>query len=779
MKRFFFLLTVFFLLGCFSSLEKFKKEYQNLISFYEERLKKDRLSEDEKIEFARFCYYFHDYERVLKILKKEENWKAKELIAKSLVKLKRYSSALEIFEKIQKKPLSSESLYLYAQALEAKNLYPRALKIYAKVTPPFQKLAQKRIKEIKIKVEKLNLPLISQLLKESEKFQEKIKEEAALILLVEEKMEVTPANTFTWEIHVIEKILNDRGKKLAEVEIGYDSTYERVELDFARSITGEKIFYAGKNNIRDVSKYLNYPLYSNARAFIISIPNVEVGSIIEYKLKIYSSKLVNKDDFTIFYRLREEYPIYKAYFKLIIPQERKIRFKFLNEEYAENINLNPVQKIEKDRKIYIWKFEEILPLLPESKRPSQSYINPTIVISSFKDWDEIYKWWYGLYKDKLELSEEMKIFLKNYLKESDSLYEKAKKIYEYVAKNIRYVAVEYGESGYEPHQAQLVFLNKYGDCKDQTILLIALLREVGISSWPVLISTQERYEVEEDFPALYFNHVICAIKLKDKIIFADPTAETTSFGDLPIMDQNRKVLIFFDEKGYKILKTPQFENSKIIYRMQIKVDEKENAVIRRAITSFGNYASYQRWYLKYTHPEKIKENICEKMTQISPFARLIDYKIENVDDFSKSPILEYSFRTEKFLSRAHNLRIFPALDEIDLDYSLIGKRKRKYPIDFKGIFGKEAEIIIELPSNLRLKYLPSPAKIDTPWFYFYIVYRYDSQKKSIKFSQKFKIKKRFIYPQEYEEFRYHLKKVFYILKRNIILEKINSYEKEE
>ena len=778
MRRFLFFFIIFFLLSGFSSLEKFKKDYQELISFYEEKLNKGKLSQDEKIKFAQFCYYFHDYERVLKILEKEENWKAKELIAKSLVKLKRYSSALEIFEKIQKKPLSSESLYLYAQALEAKNLYPKALKIYEKVTPPFKKLAQRRIEEIKIKVEKLNLPLISQLLKESEGFQKKVKDEAALILLVEEKMEVTDANTSIWEIHVIEKILNDRGKKLAEVEIGYDSTYEKVKLEFARSITGGKIFYAGKNNIRDVSKYLNYPLYSNARAFIISIPNVEVGSIIEYKLKIYSSKLVNEDDFTIFYRLREEYPIYKASFKLIIPQERKIRFKFLNKEYAENINLNPVQKIEKDRKIYIWRFEKILPLLPESKRPSQAYINPTIIISSFKDWNEIYKWWYGLYKDKLKLSEEMEIFLKNYLKKSDSLYEKAKKIYEYVAKNIRYVAVEYGESGYEPHQAQLVFLNKYGDCKDQTILLVALLRKAGIPSWPVLISTDERYDVKEDFPALYFNHVICAIKIKNKIIFADPTAETTSFGDLPIMDQNRKVLVFFDDKGFKILKTPQFENSKIVYRMQIKIDDKENALIKRAVTSEGNYASYQRWYLKYTHPEKIKENICKKMIEISPFAKLIDYKIENIDDLSKSPILEYSFRTEKFLLRAHNLRIFPALDEIDLDYSLIGKKERRYPIDFKGIFEKEAEITIEIPSNLKLKYLPSSAKIDTAWFCFYITYQYDSYKNLIKFSQRFKIKKRFVYPQEYKKFRHYLKKVFYILRRNIILEKINSYEEK-
>ena len=61
MKRFLFFFIVFFLLSGFSSLEKFKKDYQELISFYEEKLNKGKLSQDEKIKFAQFCYYFHDF----------------------------------------------------------------------------------------------------------------------------------------------------------------------------------------------------------------------------------------------------------------------------------------------------------------------------------------------------------------------------------------------------------------------------------------------------------------------------------------------------------------------------------------------------------------------------------------------------------------------------------------------------------------------------------------------------------------------------------------------
>jgi len=775
--RFVFIILLLFFSGCFPSLQKFETQYQKLIAFYERRL--NRVSQEKKIEFAQFLYNFRDYEKVVELLKNEGGKEAKILLAKSLTHLGKYTLALEIFEKISEELDSGEGFYLYGIALEKKNLYPKALKIYQKVKPPYYELAQKRIRKIKAKVEKLHLPYIHKLLEEAKGFLRKIKDEAGLILFVDERMEITSHNTSLWEIHVIEKILNERGKKMAEIEIGYDSTYERIELEFARSINKEgNVFYAGEENIRDVSKYLNYPLYSNARAFIISLPGAEVGSIIEYKLRIYSSRLINKDDFSIFYRLREEYPIYKAQFRVIIPLQKKIRFKFFNEEYARGINLYPQESQYEDKKVYTWKFKEILPLYPESRRPSSSYINPTIAVTSFDSWEEIYKWWYDLYKDKLFLGKEEKKFLRKYLGGIKDPYTKAKRLYEYVAKNIRYVAVEYGESGYQPHQASTVFLNKYGDCKDQTILLVALLREAGVESFPVLISTQDNYLLDKNFPALYFNHVICAIRLNDKIVFCDPTSETTSFSDLPVMDQARGVLLFLDEKGFKILKTPQLRNSRILYNMEIEV-KKGSVLIKRKITSFGNYASYQRWYLKYTHPKKIKEKILEKMREFSSFSRFLKYRITNIDDLDKSPCLEYSFVAEKFLNPAKNLRILPAFNEIGLDYSLIAKEERIYPIDFKGIFTKEAEIVIKLPSNLKLKYLPSSAKIETEWFSFFSNYSFKKKEDAIRLRQSFTIKKRFVFPQEYREFSSHLKEVFYLLRHNIILEKVDDEEEEE
>jgi transglutaminase-like putative cysteine protease len=768
--KFAILISLLVILGCAPSLERFSTSYHKFLSYYDNLLEKEDVDPDLRVKFAQTCYSLKEYQRVKEILEGQEDLPAKVILAKTYTQLKEYDYALEVFNQIKDELQDPEALYLYGTVLEEKNLYPQAIKIYQRVDPPFQERAKGRIDKIKIAIERKIPPYILQLLKESVSFLQRIEDEAAVILLVEETVEIKPNNTSVSILHVVEKVLQERGKKSAEVEIGYDSSYERVELVFARTLTEDgRIIYAGRQNIRDVTKYLNYPLYSNAKAYIISMPSVDVGAIIEYKIKVYSSKLVNEDDFTILYRLREKYPIYEAKFDLILPKDREARFKFFNQDYALGLDLSPKIREEESKKIYSWRFNQILSIIPEESMPPYSYVNPAILITSFNSWEEIYRWWDVLYRDKLQLGDEAKNLVKELTQGLKDDYAKAKRIYEYVAKNIRYVAVEYGESGHEPHHAQEVFLNRYGDCKDQAILLIAMLRVAGIAAYPVLIPTQEAYPIEKNFPSINFNHAIAVVKLGDTFIFMDPTSTTTSFGDLPLDDQDREVLIFLD-KTYKITKTPQLKDNRVTYLTQIEIDEEENAFIKREVSAQGAYASAQRWYLKYTHPNRIRENIENKITRICPFAELIEYKIEDVDDFDLSPRLEYTFSADKFLNPAKNLRIIPSLKDIDLSHSLIAKEKREFPLDLGGLFIKRSLVTIKLPQNLRVKYLPDDTKVETEWFGFKLSYK--AEKETLEISQEFVIKKRIVEKDEYQNFRGKLKHIFHLLRERVILEKL-------
>ncbi|MFH1771638.1 MAG: transglutaminase domain-containing protein [Candidatus Omnitrophota bacterium] len=346
-----------------------------------------------------------------------------------------------------------------------------------------------------------------------------------------------------------------------------------------------------------------------------------------------------------------------------------------------------------------------------------------------------------------------------------------KKIYEFCAKDIRYVAVEYGESGYEPHYANDVFLNRYGDCKDKATLLVAMLREAGLKAYPVLIPTRSVYAIHDDFPAVNFNHAIAVLLHDEKLVFMDATTQTTAFGDIPLDDQETDVLVLFDD-GPRIERTPLLRNNKIIYDTVINIDEDENGKINRTVTTYGNYAAYYRHYLKNTHPNLIKENIQARMVEISPHSWLIDYAFTDPDDFDKIPELRYKFEARKILNPAGNLRILPAISDIDIDTAYASKESRNFPVDFNGIFNKISKITVNLPGNIKIAHLPKNKEVNTKWFKYTL--RYDNDDDNVKIHREFSVNERFVEKDDYPEFKNSLEKVFYLLRERVILEKVDK-----
>ena len=119
--------------------------------------------------------------------------------------------------------------------------------------------------------------------------------------------------------------------------------------------------------------------------------------------------------------------------------------------------------------------------------------------------------------------------------------EKARTLYNWVSKNIRYVSVTLGSGGYVPHSAEEVLHNEYGDCKDHTILLEALLRASGIESVPALINAGDSYTLSTVGVSSPLNHVISYLPTLD--LYVDSTAKFAPFGTLPFDDSDKPVVL--------------------------------------------------------------------------------------------------------------------------------------------------------------------------------------------------------------------------------------------
>ncbi|MGD9015673.1 MAG: DUF3857 domain-containing protein, partial [Candidatus Omnitrophota bacterium] len=520
--------------------------YQRAVAKYKDLIVQGNNLEQANLELGLLYYQHAQYELASQHLSQINLPEAKKYRAISLFKTNDLTEARDAFKRIDHP--DDETLYYHGQACEALNLYDPALDIYQRIDQePYKSLAQKQIQLITRQGEGLHLESLSpdlQRIIAAAPSPDKYPDAGALILWCDEKVELSQENTAVFYEHILIKILNERGKQsFSEIVIGYDSTYEKVELEYARTIRPDGVIVpVGSRHIRDVSKYLNFPLYSNARARIISFPEISNHCIIEYKYKIYRNQLINEEDFTLSYSLQESEPIIQANFKIAIPEEESLNYKIINPEYNKfQAKLDPVMQAYAGYREYIWEFKDIPAIIPEANMPPISKINSIILISTFDTWQEVYQWWWDLAKDKIQADQGIKQAVIDLTEGKQTRLEKIKAIYNFCAEDIRYVAVEYGQAGHEPHKATDIFFNKYGDCKDQAILLITMLRQIGIESYPVLIGTDEYLNLEEDFPSVNFNHCIAAVKLDTDLVFLDPTCSTCSFGNLPSGDQQRKV----------------------------------------------------------------------------------------------------------------------------------------------------------------------------------------------------------------------------------------------
>lgn len=113
-------------------------------------------------------------------------------------------------------------------------------------------------------------------------------------------------------------------------------------------------------------------------------------------------------------------------------------------------------------------------------------------------------------------------------------------------RQVRYTGVEFGEAELVPRPPAETLERGYGDCKDKSALLVALLRQAGIPAHLALLRAGSTSDVEPDLPGLgFFDHAIVYVPAGEEggELWIDPTAEFARAGELPEADQDRLALI--------------------------------------------------------------------------------------------------------------------------------------------------------------------------------------------------------------------------------------------
>jgi len=347
------------------------------------------------------------------------------------------------------------------------------------------------------------------------------------------------------------KMLADAGvKAFAVLNFVYTSANEVVDVDYVRVRKADgTIVKTPDYNIQDMPGEITRtaPLYSDVHEKHIAVKGLGVGDTLEYVIRTHVVKPEVPGHFWYEHSFTKDAISKDESLELNVPRDKYV--KVISPEYK------PEVKEEGDRRVYRWKHQNlVLKEKDPDELPRRLLPTPDVQVTTFASWEEVGKWYGGLQKEPLTVTPAIQAKAAELTKGLKTDLEKVHAIYNFVSLKFHYVGLDFGIGRYQPHAADDVLDNGYGDCKDKHTLLAALLKAAGYDAWPALINPLRKLDPDAPSPA-QFNHLITVVPLSPPI-WLDTTPEVAPFQLLLPTLNNKQALVIPTDKPPLLMTTP-------------------------------------------------------------------------------------------------------------------------------------------------------------------------------------------------------------------------------
>jgi tetratricopeptide (TPR) repeat protein/transglutaminase-like putative cysteine protease len=352
------------------------------------------------------------------------------------------------------------------------------------------------------------------------------------------------------------RVQSDAGvQQLGELIFGYNSANEVVDVHFVRVKKKDgSVITASADAVKDMTASVarDAPEYTDYKEKHVTVPSLHAGDTIEYEIATRTVTPLAPENFWFDYAFVKNAITLDERLEVNLPAGRVHKF-------TTAPKITRTTDFAGDREIHHWQHSNLTrPDAPDqAKKKSQPPASPQpdVQFTTFTTWAQVAEWYANLEKGRADPTPEIRAKTQELIQGRAAELEKIAALYDYVAKNIRYVSLSFGLGRYQPHSAADVFKNQYGDCKDKHTLLAAMLQAANIPSDAVLIPFARKIDPDVPSPS-QFDHMITAVPVGDELIWMDSTAEVAPFRLLPPPLRNKSALLVEPDGAGKIVQTP-------------------------------------------------------------------------------------------------------------------------------------------------------------------------------------------------------------------------------
>ncbi|MEL4890939.1 DUF3857 domain-containing protein [Xanthomonas protegens] len=325
--------------------------------------------------------------------------------------------------------------------------------------------------------------------------------------------------------------------QFSQVRLGYSEKLETLEVLAAYTLTPDGLRHdvpADKIYTQESYSSASAAMYADRKVKVVVFPNLMPGARLVYRVR----RTQTVPYFPGYFSLWETFSVFSQYddatVTLVAPRRLQMHL------YTRGVQGSDAPRIDGEQARWEWRYSRREPMKSQNWSAATWEFSPTIMASSFRRWSQMAQAYQRSSAAAAQVTPKVRARAEQITAGIGDRRAQAAALYAWVARNIRYVAVYLGNGGLQPNSADSILDNHYGDCKDHTVVLEALLAAKGIASTPVLIGAQGGPTLPE-VPVLgRFNHAITY--LPEFKLYVDSTSPYARFGQLPAGDLGAPVL---------------------------------------------------------------------------------------------------------------------------------------------------------------------------------------------------------------------------------------------
>ncbi len=422
-------------------------------------------------------------------------------------------------------------------------------------------------------------------------------------------------------------LVNDNASlgEIGQLTIPFVPDYQKARLHKLRVLRGNDSLDKRETvNIRFLQREtrLESGIYSGVVIASLLINDVRVGDTLEYEYSVTGSNPVFQGKFADVASWRINIPVVKRRVVLNHPATRAIQHRFLGNDPPR---IDPVKEALGANTRLTWTLDNLPAVRIEGYYPRGYAPMAHLQFSEYRNWNEVALWAQALFSAEVRIDDELAGVITR-IKSLPDTDEQASAALQFVQNEIRYFSVSLGESSHRPSAPQVVMKQRFGDCKDKSWLLIAMLRELGIAAQPVLVPLDGSTHARDVLPTPgLFDHVIVRIDINGKSYFVDPTriGQSGALAQMGQVHENAEVLIAAQNtSGLTTLRSDnvaELNNSEVAERIAISAFGKPGTLAIRN-TEHGVSAEILRMVAK-TRPEDLARALTDEVLKRYPGAK--------------------------------------------------------------------------------------------------------------------------------------------------------------